>query len=390
MPIGFEFATAGRIVFGAGKLAESGPVIAALAPQEKRALVVVGARPERAANLLALLEEAGFSVETFSVAGEPSIATAKAGAATAKAMQANLVIGFGGGSVLDAGKAIATLATNGDPLRYLEVVGEGKPLDNRPLPYVAIPTTAGTGSEATRNAVLSVPEHAIKVSLRHPLMLPTLAIVDPELTYGLPPALTASTGLDALTQLLEPFTCNAPNPITDALCREGLRLTGTALRTAYREESPTAREAMALASLFGGMALANARLGAVHGFAAPIGGMFNAPHGAVCAALLPAVSAMNIVNLRQRLANANTRTTLSRYDEAAQLITGEANANADQLVAWLYETCAILKIAPLASYGLSEADFALVAEKAARSNSMRGNPIALGPSDLHAILAWAL
>lgn len=211
-----------------------------------------------------------------------------------------MVIGLGGGSVLDAGKAIAALVTNlGNVFDYLEVIGKGQPLVNAPLPFIAIPTTAGTGTEVTRNAVLGSPAHGVKVSLRSPMMLPSLAIVDPELTYGLPPEITASSGLDALTQLIEPFVSVKANPMTDAICREGIRHAAKSLRTVYHNGADaSAREGMSLASLFGGLALANAALGAVHGFAGPLGGMLNAPHGAICAKLLPLVMEVNIKVLR--------------------------------------------------------------------------------------------
>ena len=190
-----------------------------------------------------------------------------------------MVIGFGGGSAIDAAKAIATLVANGgDPLDYMEGIGAGKPLTQPALPIIAIPTTAGTGAEVTRNAVVASPEHRVKASLRSPFMLPRLALVDPELTYSLPPEVTAGTGLDALTQLIEPFTSHRANPMTDAFCREGLARAARSLRRAYEHGADTAaREDMALASLFGGLALANAGLGAAHGFAAPICGMFPAP-----------------------------------------------------------------------------------------------------------------
>ena len=273
----FEFATATRIVFGSGKLAEAGSIARGLG---QRALLVTGADPARAARLGELLDKAGVEFVTFAVAGEPSVALAVAGAELARTGRCELVIACGGGSVIDAGKAIAALATNlGDPLDFLEVVGRGQPLRAAPLPFIAIPTTAGTGAEVTRNAVLAVPEQRVKVSLRSPLMLPRVALVDPELTLGLPPALTASTGLDALTQLLEPFVSGRANPFTDALCRDGLRRCARSLRRAFHDgQDAAAREDMALASLFGGLALANAGLGAVHGFAGPIGGMFPAPH----------------------------------------------------------------------------------------------------------------
>ena len=252
------------------------------------------------------------SATTFSVAGEPEISTVEQGVALAKKGNCELVIGIGGGSAMDAAKAIAAmLANEGELLDYLEIIGRGKALTKPSAPFIAIPTTAGTGSEVTRNAVLSSPEHKLKVSLRSPLMLARVAIVDPELTCDLPPALTASTGCDALTQLIEPFVCARANPMTDGLCVEGIRRAARSLRTAFHDgQNKSAREDMAVASLFGGLALANAGLGAVHGFAGPIGGNFPAPHGAVCAALLPHVMAANIRALRQRAAGSEALATL--------------------------------------------------------------------------------
>jgi alcohol dehydrogenase class IV len=305
----------------------------------------------------------------------------------ARENQCDLVIGMGGGSVIDAGKAIAALLTNpGDVLDYLEVIGRGQPLTQPPLPYIAIPTTAGTGSEVTRNAVLSSPEHRVKVSLRSPMMLPTLAVVDPELTYSLPPDITATTGLDALTQLIEPLTCNQPNPLTDAICREGIHRAARSLRRAYEYgDDPAARADMALASLLGGLALANARLGAVHGFAGPLGGMFNAPHGAICAALLPHVMAINVAALRARQPD---HVALRRYDEIAHILTGSdsAESGAD----WVLALTRALNVSGLATYGITEADFDEVIEKSSQASSMKGNPIPLTPDDMRDILTRAL
>ncbi len=240
--------------------------------------------------------------------------------------EADLVVGMGGGSVIDAAKAIAALLTNpGDPLDYLEVIGRGLPLANACAPMMAIPTTAGTGAEVTRNAVLASPAHRVKVSLRSASMLPDVAIVDPELTLSMPPAVTAATGLDALTQCLEPFVSHLATPLTDGFCREGLARAARSLRRAYHHGSDVAaRRDMALASLCGGLALANAKLGAVHGFAGPIGGMFDAPHGAVCARLLPLVMTANVRALEERSPNSPA---LVRYAEVAKIVTGDADAS---------------------------------------------------------------
>ena len=198
-------------------------------------MIVVGSTPDQATALIDQLGSQGVAAVTFSVAGEPSIETVQAGLRIARENNCEVIIGLGGGSAIDTGKAIAALMTNpGDPLDYLEVIGGGQALQQVPLPYIAIPTTAGTGSEVTRNAVLASHEHRVKVSLRSPLMLPRVAIIDPELTYSLAPAITASTGLDALTQLIEPYTCNSPNPLVDAICREGMQRAARSLKRAYQ------------------------------------------------------------------------------------------------------------------------------------------------------------
>ncbi len=261
----FEFATATRIVFGAGVLREAGPLARDLG---SHALVATGRDCRRAQPLLTLLHEHGLAASVFSVPGEPELDTIRHGANLAREKACDLVIGFGGGSAIDAGKAIAAMLTNdGDLLDYVEIIGRGRALARPSAPFIAIPTTAGTGSEVTRNSVLASPEHRLKVSLRSPLMLPRIALVDPALTCDLPPALTASTGLDALTQLIEPYTCSRANPMTDALCVEGIRRAGRSLRAAFADGgNAAAREDMSVASLFGGMALANAGLGAAHGF----------------------------------------------------------------------------------------------------------------------------
>jgi len=386
----FEFATATRIIFGPGTLREVGPIAAEMG---SRALVVVGRTAARATPLLDELAAQGIDTVTYSVTSEPSVGLVRLGTQRAQEAGCDLVIGFGGGSALDTGKAIAALLTNGgDPLDYLEVIGGGQPLTQAAVPYIAIPTTAGTGAEVTCNAVLASPEHRVKVSLRSPLMLPRLAVVDPELTHTLPPAITASTGLDALTQVIEPYVSNRANPLTDALCREGMRRAARSLRRAYdsaneQGDDAAAREDMALASLFGGLALANAKLGAVHGFAGPVGGMFSAPHGAICGRLLPHVVAVNVRALQERLPDSEA---LRRYDEVARILTGNRGATADDGVAWVQELCAVLQVPSLASCGVTPADFPVLIEKASVASSMRGNPIELTPDEMREILAWAL
>ncbi len=370
----FEFATATRILFGAGKLAQAAPAAAALG---RHALVVTGSTPGRARKLLDSLSSEGLKSTLHSVAGEPTISDAQAGTECARQNECDIVIALGGGSAIDAGKAIAALCTNsGEPLDYLEVIGNGQPLTQSPAPFIAIPTTAGTGAEVTRNAVLASLEDRVKVSLRHPLMLPKLAIVDPQLTYELPPQLTATTGLDALTQLIEPFTCKRANPMTDALCREAIPRTARSLQSACQNPNPATREDMALASLHGGLALANSGLGAVHGFAAPIGGMFDAPHGAVCAALLPHVMETNL----------KASTDRNRYTETARLLTDNPNATAENGVEWVKDLVHTLKIPGLSTYAITEKNFPSIIEKALEASSMKANPVNLSDDQLTGIL----
>ena len=324
--------------------------------------------------------------EVFSIGGEPTVASAREAAARARDARCDLVIGFGGGSVIDLAKAAAALMTNpGDPLDYLEVIGKGMPLIERPAPCIAIPTTAGTGAEVTKNAVLASPEHRVKVSMRHPLMIPDLAVVDPECTLSMPPAITASTGLDALTQLLEAFVSCKATPVTDGFCREGLPRAVRSLRRAFEHGSDLeAREDMALASLFGGLALANAGLGAVHGFAGPLGGRFNAPHGIVCAALLPHVMKTNLKALRQR---APDSPGLARLQEFARLTGG---TTAEEGIEWLATLCRDLQVPSLSSLGVSEEDFPVLVENGQQASSMKGNPLALTTAELSQILRAAL
>jgi alcohol dehydrogenase class IV len=382
----FEFATATRIVFGAGAISQIGANVKNFG---RRALVVTGSNPQRAEKLLTNLATAGISAMTFPVCGEPEILTVENGVALAKAEQCDFVISFGGGSVIDAGKAIAAMLTNeGELLDYLEIIGRGKTLLKRSAPFIAIPTTAGTGAEVTRNAVLASPEHKAKVSLRSPHLLPRVAVVDPELTYDLPPALTASTGLDALTQLIEPCVCLRANPMTDGFCVEGIHRAARSLHEAvFNGQNQSAREDMALAGLFGGLALANAGLGAVHGFAGPIGGSFPAPHGAVCAALLPHVMAANIRALREREPRS---LALSRYDQIATLLTGNPQATADAGVEWVQKLVADLPVPKLGAYGLRAEHVADLVTKAANASSMKANPIVLTADELAQTLRLAL
>jgi alcohol dehydrogenase class IV len=385
----YEFATAQRIIVGPGTSAELAEGARSLG---RRALLVLGrgtaARSGPAAALAARLAELGLIAASYPVAGEPQIIDVEEGARLARAAGCDLVIGIGGGSVLDTAKAIAALASNaGGALDYMEVVGAGRPLEHAALPVIAVPTTAGTGSEVTRNAVVAAPEQRAKASIRHASLLPRLALVDSTLTHDLPPSVTASSGLDALTQLIEPYVSRRAQPIADALCLDGLARLAWALRRAYHTpDDAAAREAMSSASLFGGMALTNAGLGAVHGIAAPLGGAYPAPHGAVCAALLPHVTATNIQALRQR---DPAGPALERYARVALALLGPA-ATLDDLVPALHELVAELQIPRLASYGLAAAGIPELAAAAAKASSTRANPIDLAQGELEEAISAAL
>jgi alcohol dehydrogenase class IV len=416
----FEFATAARVRFGPGVLREVPDLVRTLG---HRVLLVTGRATDRVVPFAQKLEAAGLAPYLFPIRGEPTTDDVLLGVRTAREGGAEVVISYGGGSAIDAGKAIAALLTNpGDLFDYLEVIGHAHPLTRPAAPFIAIPTTAGTGTEVTRNAVLASLAHRLKVSLRSPFLLPHLAVVDPELTYDLSPAVTAATGLDALTQLIEPFVSCRANPLTDGFCREGLRRVARALPIAWRlasgrgkahrnsepgtrnsesnrslgtaattgegaKELRAARADLSLASLLSGLALANAGLGAVHGFAAPIGGMFAAPHGAVCAVLLPHVMKANIRALRQRAPDSEP---LHRYEEIARLLTAREHATAGDGVVWVHDLVRELRVPSLGAQGVTEPHVDELVQKAIQASSMKGNPVVLTAEELAEALRSAL
>lgn len=382
----FEFATATRIIFGKGRLAEAPALVRKMG---RRVLLVSRSSGERADGLDGLLQQAGIGTVRFSVGSEPTLPVVIRAVSLARGQECDAVVALGGGSVLDAAKAVSAMLTNaGSLLDYLEVVGKGLPLEKPAAPFMAIPTTAGTGTEVTRNAVLASPEHRVKASLRSPLMLPRIALVDPELTETLPPRVTADTGMDALTQLIEPFVSLRGNPLTDAVCAEGIGRAARSLPGAFHDGGNlAAREDMAVASLFGGIALANAGLGAVHGLAAPLGGMFPAPHGAVCARLLAPVCEVNIRALSVRGADGYV---LRRYDTVAALLTGDSSAGAHRGVEWLHRTSEDLGVRPLSEFGVGPESIPAVIEQARRASSMKANPLPLTDEELSEILTRSL
>jgi len=381
----FSFATAHHIIFGTGTLSDIGPIAKGMGRQ---ALVVTGRTPSRAEPILKVLGMEGLGCAGFSTHAEPALDDIRQGVDYARQEQCDLIIGFGGGSAIDTAKAIAAILSNGgDPLDYLEIIGKGLPLSRPSIPWIAIPTTAGSGAEVTSNAVIASPAHQVKVSLRSPLMHAKVVLVDPALTFSLPPSLTASTGLDALTQLIEPYVSIRANPLTDAICREGIPRAARSLKRACEHGNDTrAREDMSLASLFGGLALSNAKLGAVHGIAGPLGGMVPSPHGSICARLLPPVMETNIAALNERLPESPA---LKRYEEIARILTGDEKASAMEGVAWVRDLCETLRVPSLSSFGLKRDDLPALIEKAQRSSSMQGNPVTLTPSELENILRKA-
>ncbi|MFZ4825835.1 MAG: iron-containing alcohol dehydrogenase [Phototrophicaceae bacterium] len=377
----FEFATTTRIIFGNGTLSRLGAEVAQVA---RRVLLITGGNPSRIQSVLHTLDSAGLACAVFSVSGEPTLTEALEGRERALAHQAQAVVAVGGGSVLDAGKAIAALATNRQhPLAYLEVIGQGQPLTERPLPFFAVPTTAGTGAEVTHNAVLKSPDHQRKVSLRDRKMSPIVALIDPTLTHSLPPSITASSGMDALTQVIEPYVSVSANPLTDALALHGVGIIARSIRQAYTHGTDEdARRDMALGSLIGGIALSNAKLGAVHGFAGVLGGMFPAPHGAICAILLPAVMQANIATL-----TAQDHPTRHKFTHLAQAILQRPDLT--DLVEWVRGLVQDFDIPLLSAYGVTEADFDEIINQSLHASSMKGNPVPLERATLFHILAQA-
>jgi len=382
----FNFSTAQHIIFGTGSLQTLPNYIKDFG---ERVLLVTGKKYPDPSLLLSLLEDSGHSIVTFSVSQEPDINLIQEGVACARGNDADFILGFGGGAVVDTGKAIAALSNNdGEIFDYLEVVGKGLPLSKPSLPYVAIPTTAGTGSEVTKNAVISIPEKKVKVSLRNEYLLPDVALVDPALTLSVPREVTASTGMDAFTQVIEPYVTRINNPMVDIFCREAIPIAAKNLSGAYRDGADIkAREKMAYVSLLGGLSLANAKLGAVHGFAGPIGGMFDAPHGMICAALLPSVMQINAQLLSKSI---NQSEKLKRFREIARWVTGIDSADVSDGIKWISNLAHDLNVPGLAHFGVNEKDFPAIIKKAQHSSSMKGNPIELKDTDMMQILSASL
>jgi alcohol dehydrogenase class IV len=384
----FAFRTAGTISFGAGARSQ---VAEAAARFGRRVLLVTGARSLAASGELdrvcERLSSASLSVASWSASGEPDVDTVDRGASLAKEFGAEVVVAIGGGSVLDAAKAVAAVATNGGAaIDYLEDLpgAGGRTIEAAPLPLIAVPTTAGTGSEVTRNAVLRVPQAAVKRSIRDDRMLPRVAIVDPELAAAAPPEVAVASALDALTHLVESYVSLGAQPTTDLIAIAGARRAVAALRLLADGDRTGVWDELALASVWGGMALANAGLGAVHGLVAPLGGRCAIPHGSGCAALLAPTLRANVEALRKRSRDAPA---LARYAELARALTGSDDPL--RLAADLDELRRRLGARRLDALGVRAADLSSVVA-ASRGGSMKHNPIVLTDAELEAILVAAM
>lgn len=384
----FDYISPTRIIFGKGSIQKCGMLARELG---NNALVITGSGKVSVDGLRTLLRSEDINWTEYHVNCEPNIGTILDGIRIAKDAKCDHVICLGGGSVMDSGKAIAAMMTNpGNLLDYLEVVGKGKSVDNQGLPVINIPTTAGTGSEVTRNSVISVPEGKVKVSMRGKGMAATIALIDPELTYSLSPETTATTGMDALTQVIEAYMSNSANPISDAYALEGIRRGAESILKAFQNgRDEQARENMSLTALFSGIALSQAGLGAVHGFAGVIGGMTDAPHGAICACLLPAVLSVNFELMSKK---GNDNDSLIRFTKLSQILTGKSAASSQNAIGWIRDLCKKLDIKGLSSLGVKKDDFKNIVPKAVVSSSMKKNPVTLNEDALHRILdeSWDL
>nr|WP_086940566.1 iron-containing alcohol dehydrogenase [Thaumasiovibrio occultus] len=376
----FQFMTANQVIFGEGALNQS---LSLLSKYGYSVLLVTGRNAERAEPVINYLMQQNMRYQQVSVWGEPVITMVEEMAAMGRKFAPDMVVAIGGGSVIDVGKALSALIPNqGSVYDYLEVIGRNLPFQRAPLPCIAIPTNAGTGSEVTRNAVLKSAQENIKVNIRNHVLLPDLAIIDPTLTYGMEAALSARSGMDAYTHLMEAYVCNAPNPLSDMVCEEGLRKLSEALFLACEQDDFRARADMSFASMLGGMARSNASLGAAHGLAASLGGRLEAPHGAITARLAPFVMAENIDVAK----HSGRNDVLQRYRRLAVLLTGDEHAKAEDAIRWTQQALTRLKIPPLQMYGLCASLFEDIADDALRSTAIKGNPLPLTKDRLVHIL----
>lgn len=372
----FAVAMPPRILFGRGEAARAAGLIRAFG---SRGVIVHGATASRAAWLIEAVQGQGADVLALACGTEPSLPMLEAALASARPFKADWVAALGGGAALDLGKALAALLpAPGGPMDHLEVVGKGLPLSRPPLPFIALPTTAGTGAEATKNAVIGLPDHGRKVSLRDDRMVARLAIVDPALTDNTPRAVTLASGLDAVTQVIEPFVSGKATPFTDAITAPAIPRGLQALHRLVQGEDPAARDELAWVSLSGGIALANAGLGAVHGLAGVIGGLVPAPHGAVCGALLGPILRLN----RARAAGETAVRLDAVFAQVAATLGGDAARAPETLADWARAA----GLPSLGDLGLPSGLHDQVARDAMSSSSMKGNPVELSTADLMSAL----
>jgi alcohol dehydrogenase class IV len=375
----FSILQPGRILFGRGVAAQAVGLVSGIGT---RVLLVQGASASRSDWLAEGLTGQGAVVTRLSCGTEPTLPMLLSSLALGRAAAPDVVVALGGGAVIDLAKALAALIpATGDPMDHLEVVGKGLPLTAAPLPFVALPTTSGTGAEVTKNAVIGLPEHGRKVSLRDDRMIARVAIVDPALTDHCPRAVTLASGLDALTQVIEPYASCKATPYTDAITRPAIAPGLAALMRLMEGEDAGARDALAWTSLVGGLALANSGLGAVHGFAGVIGGTTGAPHGAICGALLGPVLAMN----RARTEGA----ARMRLDQVCAILGEGLGVSSDDAPAALTAWARAAGLPRLRDMGLDPRTHHAVAEASQITSSMKGNPVALSVPDLVAVLDQA-
>jgi alcohol dehydrogenase class IV len=388
----FECFGVGRIIFGQGGFARAGQLAASLGT---KALLIYNG-DSLIDRLVEMLSKDGVTPIIRRQRGEPTVEDIDAAIVEARQAECDCAIGLGGGSAIDAAKAVAGLLSNGGACTdYMEVVGRGEKITRPAAHWMAIPTTAGTGAEATRNAVIGFPAKKFKASIRSELLLPRIALIDPALGVTVPPAVTASCGMDALCQLIESHTSTGASPITDALSLQGIGMAARCLPRVFQDgKDLEAREGMALAALLSGITLTSAGLGAVHGFAAPLGANFPVPHGTVCAALLPHVIAANVeAALRKRSGEAGAR-GLNRYAAVGRQLPGLESASGKMAVAGLIEftadLLADLRIPPLKEFGLRAKDIPEMVALARKASSMRFNPVTLSDEELAGILNTAI
>ena len=381
----FEFTTSSKIIFKSGAIEQIGGIAKSLG---NKALIITGGGSVDIKPIVNELCKNKIDFEIFKLINEPDINTVNNGIDVGRSTKCDLVIGIGGGSVIDTGKAISAMMNNpGQLFEYLEIVGFGRKIKNIAIPYIAVPTTSGTGSEVTKNSVIKIPEHNVKVSLRSELIIPSIALIDPMLTLSMPPKITAITGMDALTQVIEPFVSKRSNQFVDEISKSGIKHGSNAIIKAYENGSDIeARTNMSYMSLMGGISLANAGLGAVHGFAGPIGGMFDIPHGMICAALLPHVIEVNIMAMNKR---DQENIALIKYDSISKIILRNDKGTVKDLNIWMNDLLRTFWIPTLSEIGLNKNDLPNIVNKSKNSSSMKSNPIKLEDHELMEILERA-